>query len=50
MLATTKELKKKDLPVEEVLKHPVFTEGYWPEDAVRKPAYNFSILNLYNKL
>ncbi|MBK5113348.1 MAG: MBL fold metallo-hydrolase [Candidatus Heimdallarchaeota archaeon] len=50
MQATTKELKKKDLPVEEVLKHPVFTEGYWPEDAVRKPAYNFSISNLYNKL
>lgn len=50
MLATTKELKKKDLPVEEVLKHPIYTDGYWPEDAIRKPAYDFSIKNLYNNL
>lgn len=50
ILTTTKELKKKDLPIEEVLKHPVFTNGYWPESAVRNPSYDFSISNLYNNL
>ncbi|MHA1122886.1 MAG: MBL fold metallo-hydrolase [Candidatus Heimdallarchaeota archaeon] len=50
MLATTKELKKEDLPIEEVLKDPIYANGYWPDDAVRKPAYNFSIANLYNNL
>jgi glyoxylase-like metal-dependent hydrolase (beta-lactamase superfamily II) len=50
LLSTTIELKKKNLPIEEVLKHSVYTSGYWPEDAIRKPAYNFSISNLYKKL
>ncbi|NHJ32190.1 MAG: MBL fold metallo-hydrolase [Asgard group archaeon] len=50
ILATTKELKKKNLPVEEVLKHPDYTNGYWPKEAVRTPSYDFSISNLYNKL
>lgn len=50
MFATTKELKKKALLVEEVLKHSVYADGYWPKDAVRTPSYDFSISNLYNKL
>jgi hypothetical protein len=50
VLAKTKELKEKETPIEEVLKHPVYDEGYWPKEAVRKPAYNFSISNLYNNL
>ncbi len=50
VLTTTKDLKEKSLPIEEVLKHPVYDDGYWPKEAIRKPAYNYSISNLYNNL
>lgn len=45
-----RKFKKEGLSEEELLKQPVFSKGYWPENAIRKPAYNYSLLNLYRQL
>jgi len=43
-------LKRRGVSIEEVLTHPELPKGYWPIDAVRKPAYDFSIRNLFESL
>ena len=42
--------KSEGVTEEDLVKKVLLDEGYWPEDAVRKPAYNFSVLNLYRNL
>ena len=42
--------KSEGVTEEDLIKKVILDEGYWPEDAVRTPAYNFSILNLYGNL
>ncbi|MHA1219923.1 MAG: MBL fold metallo-hydrolase [Candidatus Heimdallarchaeaceae archaeon] len=42
--------KSEGVTEEDLVKRALLEEGYWPEDAVRKPAYNFSVLNLYRNL
>jgi hypothetical protein len=50
MLNKMRILKEKEVPVYEVLNHADLHRGYWPENAVRKPAYDRSVTNLYNSL
>jgi len=42
--------KSEGVTEDDLVKKALLEEGYWPEDAVRKPAYNFSVLNLYRNL
>jgi len=42
--------KTEGVTEEDLVKRALLDEGYWPEDAVRKPAYNISVLNLYRNL
>ncbi|MHA1220998.1 MAG: MBL fold metallo-hydrolase, partial [Candidatus Heimdallarchaeota archaeon] len=44
------EQKKQNIPIEEVIQHPKFDEGYWPEHAPRKSSYNYSIGVIYNMI
>ena len=50
MLSVVKQLKANNVPLEEVAYHEKIPTGYWPKDAERKPAYDFSITNLYNRI
>ena len=50
MLSVVKQLKINNVPLEEVAYHEKIPTGYWPKDAERKPAYDFSITNLYRRL
>jgi len=50
MLNKMRILKQKGAPIYEVLHHADLHRGYWPENAVRKPAYDRSVTNLYNSL
>ncbi len=50
MLATVKQLKADGIQIEEVAYNSKIPTGYWSKEAVRKPAYDFSITNLYRKL
>ena len=50
MLASVKHLKEQGVAVEDVIRHPDLPSGYWPRDAERKPAYDYSIRNLYQRL
>lgn len=50
LLLTVKQLMESGLAMEDVLYHPDLPKGYWPRDAVRKPSYDFSIRNLYQRL
>ena len=42
--------KSEGVTEDDLVKKALLDEGYWPEDAVRKPAYNISVLNLYRNL
>ena len=44
------EFKSEGITEEELIKSDIFDEGYWPKYAVRKPAFNFSVINLYRSL
>jgi glyoxylase-like metal-dependent hydrolase (beta-lactamase superfamily II) len=50
MVEAVTELKAEGVAAEEVAGHPRIPSGYWPADAIRKPAYDFSIVNLYKRL
>jgi glyoxylase-like metal-dependent hydrolase (beta-lactamase superfamily II) len=50
MLNKMRILKQKGVPVHEVLHQADLHRGYWPENAVRKPAYDRSVTNLYNSI
>jgi glyoxylase-like metal-dependent hydrolase (beta-lactamase superfamily II) len=50
MVEVVTELKAEGVAEEEVSSHPRIPSGYWPADAVKKPAYDFSIVNLYKRL
>ena len=43
-------MKKNGIKEEEMIKQPIFDQGYWPPNAIRKPAYDFSLVNLYRKI
>ena len=45
-----KELKEEAVSEENVPNHPKLPEGYWNEDAIRRPPFDFSMKNLYKKL
>ena len=45
-----KELKEEAIPEEEIPNHPKLPQGYWNEEAIRRPPFNFSMINLYKKL
>jgi len=50
MLASVKQLKEQGVAVDDIIHHPDLPSGYWPHDAERKPAYDYSIRNLYQHL
>ncbi|MHA1199108.1 MAG: MBL fold metallo-hydrolase [Candidatus Heimdallarchaeaceae archaeon] len=50
LLTIVKELKDKGVTVEEIADHPELPSGYWPDTAVRRPPFNFSIKQLYERL
>ncbi|MBY9000033.1 MAG: MBL fold metallo-hydrolase [Candidatus Heimdallarchaeota archaeon] len=50
MLIVVKELKFTGVSKEEIVEHPKIPKGYWPNTAVRRPPYNFSISQLYDKV
>jgi glyoxylase-like metal-dependent hydrolase (beta-lactamase superfamily II) len=50
MVEVVAELKAEGVAAEEVAGHPRIPSGYWPVDAVKKPAYDFSIVSLYRRL
>lgn len=50
MLASVRRLKEQGVAVGDVIHHPDLPSGYWPQDAERKPAYDYSIKNLYQRL
>jgi len=50
MLVVVKELKLSGVLKEEVANHPKLPKGYWPETAVKRPPYTFSIGQLYDRL
>jgi glyoxylase-like metal-dependent hydrolase (beta-lactamase superfamily II) len=50
MLSSVKQLKEQGVAVDEVIHHPDLPSGYWPYDAERKPAYDYSIRKLYQHL
>ncbi len=50
MLSSVKQLKKQGVDVDAVIHHPDLPSGYWPHDAERRPAYDYSIRNLYQHL
>lgn len=50
LLKVLKELKKEDLPPEEVVKHPNLPKGYWPDDVNKAPFFDYSIANVYKML
>ncbi|NHJ03796.1 MAG: MBL fold metallo-hydrolase [Candidatus Heimdallarchaeota archaeon] len=50
MVEILTELKKENIPDEEIAYHKKLPTGYWPINAVRTPSYDFSIVNLYKKL
>lgn len=44
------DLKQGGVSVDDVLARPELSMGYWPTDAERKPAYDFSVRNLYESV
>jgi glyoxylase-like metal-dependent hydrolase (beta-lactamase superfamily II) len=50
MLTSIKQLKEHGVAIEDVIYHPDLPSGYWPRDAERKPAYDYSIKTLYHHL
>ncbi len=50
LIKTLSEFKSEGISEEELVKLDVFDEGYWPKKATRKPAFNFSLVNLYRSL
>ena len=50
LISCLREFRKEKLTEEQILARPELDEGYWPKGAERKPAYNFSITNLYKKI
>jgi glyoxylase-like metal-dependent hydrolase (beta-lactamase superfamily II) len=50
MVEAVSELKAEGVAEDDVSGHPRIPSGYWPVDAIRKPAYDFSIVNLYKWL
>lgn len=50
VIIALKQFKEQNLTEEEVIKQSIFSEGYWPKSALRRSAYDYSILNLYRRL
>ena len=50
LLLNLSKFKEEGLAEKELVKSEVFDEGYWSAETERKPAYNFSLVNLYRQL
>lgn len=50
LLNTLKELKNEAISEAEIAMHPKLPKGYWPDSAIKKPWFDYCIVNLYKNL